>query len=58
MATQKPTNLQPVCQVQGCEHGAQIASIQGTRATWMRTCRRHTYLDIVPEQVRTPKSDK
>ena len=46
MATQKPTNLQPVCEAQGCKNGAQLLSIKGTTATWMRTCNQHTYMDL------------
>jgi hypothetical protein len=50
MATMKPTNIQPCCQVPGCKEGAQIMSIQGSTATWMKTCRRHTYQDLPEEQ--------
>lgn len=46
MATQKPTNLQPVCKAPGCKEGAQILSLRGTTATWMKTCRQHTYIDL------------
>ena len=62
MATMKPTNIQPVCQVSGCKEGAQMASILGTVATWMKTCRRHTYLDLPEEREKLetfwpPKND-
>jgi len=50
MATMKPTNIQPVCQVPGCKEGAQMMSIQGGLATWMKTCRRHTYKDLPEEK--------
>lgn len=50
MATMKPTNLQPVCQVPGCVAGASILSLQGTIATWMKTCCRHTYQDLSEER--------
>lgn len=50
MATQKPTNIQPVCQVPGCKEGAQMYSIQGNIATWLKTCRRHTYNELPEEQ--------
>ena len=43
MATMKPENLQPLCEVPGCKAGAQMLSIKGTTATWMRTCRLHNY---------------
>jgi hypothetical protein len=46
MATMKPENLQPVCQMPGCKEGAQMLSIKGTTATWMKTCKRHTYKDL------------
>ena len=61
MTVQKPTNLQPVCEVEGCKEGAQMASIQGSTATWLRTCRRHTYQDLLEEKVETfwpPNTDK
>ena len=41
-----PINLQPVCQVPGCENGAQLQSMEGKTATWMRTCKIHTYWDL------------
>jgi hypothetical protein len=50
MATKKPTNLQPVCQVPGCNEGASIQFLQGNVATWMRTCKKHTYQDLLAEQ--------
>lgn len=49
MASQKPTNIQPLCRVPGCKEGAQIYSMQGTTAVWMKTCGLHTYLDL-PEE--------
>ena len=52
MTVQKPANLQPVCEVEGCQEGAQMASIHGNTATWLRTCRRHTYQDLPEEQER------
>ena len=62
MATMKPSNIQPVCEVPGCKEGAQMLSIQGSRATWMRTCNRHTYRDLPEEQEKLdtfwpPKND-
>ena len=50
MTTMKPTNLQPVCEVLGCNEGASIQSVQGSTATWMRTCKRHTFKDLPEEQ--------
>ena len=50
MATQKPTNLQPVCGVLGCNNGCQMSSIHGNTATWLKTCRRHTYKDLPEEK--------
>ena len=50
MATMKPTNIQPVCRVPGCTEGASMLAIQGTTATWMKTCRKHTYKDLPEEQ--------
>jgi hypothetical protein len=63
MTTQRPTNLQPVCEVEGCKEGAQILNLQGTTATWMRTCSRHTYKDLPGEQEKLetfwpPETDK
>lgn len=51
----KPDNLQPVCQVPGCQNGAQLLSIKGTTATWMKTCKFHNYLDLegVKERIET-----
>lgn len=46
----KPENIQPVCEVPGCKEGAQILSIQGNQATWMRTCNRHTFQDLKEER--------
>ena len=50
MATMKPENLQPVCEVDGCKTGAQMVAIYGGKATWMRTCNRHTYKDLPGER--------
>ena len=52
MATMKPTNIQPVCQVPGCKEGASIQSIHGSTATWMRTCKKHTYKDLPEERAK------
>lgn len=52
MATQKPTNMQPVCGVPGCKNGCQMSSIHGYDATWLKTCRRHTYQDLPEEQAK------
>ena len=50
-----PTNLPPVCQVLGCKHGAQLLSMQGSTASWMRTCRQHAWQDLPegPEKIDT-----
>ena len=62
MASQKPTNIQPLCQVPGCKNGAQIYSIKGTTATWLKTCSGHTYKDLPEEQEKIetfwPPADK
>ena len=62
MTTQRPTNLQPVCQVPGCKEGAQILALHGTTAEWMRTCKDHSYMDLegVREKLETfwPPADK
>ena len=50
MASQKPINIQPLCCVPGCKEGAQIYSMKGTTAMWMKTCRLHTYLDLPEEE--------
>ena len=51
MATMNfPINLQPVCQVPGCDHGVQMLSMQGNKAMWMQTCKRHTYQDLPEEK--------
>jgi hypothetical protein len=50
MATMKPTNLQPVCRVEGCKNGAQMYSILGNTASWMKTCQYHNYLDLPEEK--------
>ena len=50
MATQKPTNIQPVCEVPGCKEGAQMYAVLGSNGTWLKTCRRHTYQDLPGEK--------
>ena len=52
MSTQKPTNIQPVCQVDNCKEGAQILSLCGTTATWMITCCRHTYQNLPKKRIK------
>ena len=52
MATMKPTTLQPACPVPGCAEGCQILSIHGSEATYMKTCKRHTYQDLPEEKER------
>ena len=47
---QYPTNLQPQCEVPGCENGAQLRSMEGNTAIWMKTCKRHTYQDLPEEK--------
>ena len=46
----KPDTLQPVCPVPGCKNGCQILSIHGSEATYMQTCKRHTYKDLPEEK--------
>jgi len=60
MATMKPTNERPTCRVAGCKNQAQIYSIQGATAVWMKTCALHTYLDLDEDPVDTfwPPIDK
>jgi hypothetical protein len=41
-----PTTTQPVCQADGCKHGASILSKQGDTIRYMKTCARHSYKDI------------
>ena len=53
MSTQKPTNIQPLCQVHNCKEAAQILSLSGTTATWMLTCRRHTYQNLPKQRIKT-----
>jgi len=50
---QYPTNLQPVCEVDGCTNGAQMQSIKGNTAIWMKTCKQHTYQDLPEEKLET-----
>jgi hypothetical protein len=50
MSTTKPDNIQLVCQVPGCKEGASMESIHGGTATYMRTCKRHTYQDLPEEK--------
>jgi hypothetical protein len=52
MSTQKPTNIQPLCQVPNCKEGAQILSLSGTTATWMQTCYRHTYHNLPKQRIK------
>ena len=52
MATMKPSNMQPVCKVEGCKNGAQMVAVRGGTAEWMKTCTRHTYMDLPGERER------
>jgi hypothetical protein len=52
MSTQKPTNIQPICEVPNCKEGAQILSLTGTTATWMQTCYKHSYQDLPAERLK------
>lgn len=47
-----PINLQPPCQVPGCNNGVQMLSMKGNQATWMKTCGQHNYKDLPEEQER------
>ena len=50
MSTMKPANDRPVCRVPGCTYGAQIMSVHGGEATYLKTCARHTFKDLPDEQ--------
>ena len=34
-----PKDIRPVCRVEGCKNGAQVAAKKGDDITWMKTCR-------------------
>jgi hypothetical protein len=40
----------PICQVEGCKEPCQIVSKKGDLRTYMKTCRRHNYNDLLKEQ--------
>lgn len=40
--------IPPVCQVPGCQHGAQVYSKVGDSIQYLRTCRRH-WIDLIPQ---------
>jgi hypothetical protein len=44
-------NIQPVCQVPNCKHGAQILSKQGDNIKYMLTCRRHS-ANLIPQNIK------
>jgi hypothetical protein len=45
-----PKDIRPMCQVEGCKNGAQLAAKKGDNITWMKTCRRHNYQDLLEEK--------
>jgi hypothetical protein len=40
----------PICQVESCEEPCQIVSKKGDLRTYMKTCRRHNYNDLLEKQ--------
>lgn len=43
----------PACQVRSCQHGAQIMAKFGPNVTYFKTCRRHTYQDLIPHKLQS-----
>jgi hypothetical protein len=41
-------NIHPVCQVKNCQKGSQIMAKYGSEISYFKTCRRHTYIDLIP----------
>lgn len=41
-------NIPPVCQVDGCRKGQQVMAKYGSEISYFKTCRRHTYRDLIP----------
>ena len=44
----KTLSIPPVCQVPGCQKGQQIMAKYGSDISYFKTCRRHTYRDLIP----------
>jgi hypothetical protein len=43
-----PLGIPPVCQVPGCQQGAQIYSKVGDNTQYLKTCYRH-WADLIPQ---------
>lgn len=43
------SGIPPVCQVPGCEHGAQVYSKVGDNTQYLKTCRRH-WADLIAQK--------
>jgi len=46
----KGLDVPPICGVDGCKELCQLVSKVGDAKTYMKTCRRHNYMDLPEEQ--------
>lgn len=42
----KGLDVPPICEVDGCKEPCQLVSKVGDAKTYMKTCRRHDYMDL------------
>jgi len=45
-------HVPPICQVKDCKEPCQLVSKVGDQRTYMKTCRRHDYMDLPGERER------
>ena len=45
-------NVPPICEVKDCKEPCQLVSKVGDQRTYMKTCRRHDYMDLPGERER------
>jgi hypothetical protein len=45
-------DVPPICEVNNCQEPCQLVSKLGDTKTYMKTCRRHNYNDLLEEQVK------
>ena len=45
-------NVPPICEVESCQEPCQLVSKKGDQRTYMKTCRRHNFMDLSGERER------
>jgi hypothetical protein len=40
----------PICKVKSCQEPCQLVSKKGDQRTYMKTCRRHNFMDLPDER--------